>query len=422
MLTARLSRGQLLLALAAVLAVGGPGCLLTGCTATTGSTPARADAAAKGPAVSAPTVSSTVSSTVSPATLRKRSSPLALRLLTQAARAAAATAYQGEEMDTRPESGGGLLVSDSDIWHLGGGQTTMQAQSAASGAGALTCVSAASGGASPEGVLGVTAALVNLLENHYVVAYDGAASAVNRPVQVVAARRADGSLAALFYLDQATKLPLERRVFDTSANVIDSSLFINVQIGTTVSERQAQALCAKPQAEQEQADQAGGWTFPIPPAKLLVLGDSGWRVPPVLPGGLTLFTGAQTMQTGTSVGGAAQTAQTAQQAGQAGPVLDLGYSDGLYVISLFEQRGKLATKLAGWQKTTEGGRIVYASGSAQRSLAWSGNGMVYTLIADAPTPTVAAVVDALPYDKPPGFWKRMSRGLSRLASLVNPFH
>ena len=417
MLTARLSRGQLLLAVAAVLAVGGPGCLLTGCTATTGSTPARADTAAKGRAVSAPAVSSTVS----PATLRKRSSPLALRLLTQAARAAAATAYQGEEMDTRPEPGGGLLVSDSDIWHLGGGQTTMQTQSAASGASALTCVSAASGGASPEGVLGVTGALVNLLENHYVVAYDGAASAVNRPVQVVAARRADGSLAALFYLDQATKLPLERRVFDTSANVIDSSLFINVQIGTTVGERQAQALCAKPQAAPEQADQAGGWTFPIPPAKLLVLGKSGWRVPSVLPGGLTLFTGAQTMQADTAASEAEQTEQT-EQAGQAGPVLDLGYSDGLYVISLFEQRGKLATKLAGWQKTTEGGRIVYASGSAQRSLTWSGNGMVYTLIADAPTQTVAAVVDALPYDKPPGFWKRMSRGLSRLASLVNPFH
>jgi sigma-E factor negative regulatory protein RseB len=47
--------------------------------------------------------------------------------------------------------------------------------------------------------------------------------------------------------------------------------------------------------------------------------------------------------------------------------------------------------------------------------------MVYTVIADAPTKTVSAVVGTLPYDKPPGFWKRISRGLSRLASFMNPF-
>ena len=32
-----------------------------------------------------------------------------------------------------------------------------------------------------------------------------------------------------------------------------------------------------------------------------------------------------------------------------------------------------------------------------------------------------AVVGSLPHDKPPGFWKRMSRGFVRLASWVNPF-
>src|SRR5581483_9797666 len=181
---------------------------------------------------------------------------------------------------------------------------------------------------------------------------------------------------------------------------------INVQIGKPVSQPRPRALGAaqgqQQKNQQQKNQQAAAWTVPIPPAKLGAFARSGWRVVPVLPDGLTLFTGAQT---------------TAAE-----PVLDLGYSDGLYVVSLFEQRGKLATKLAGWQRTTVGGRIVYAAGSAQRSLTWSGGGMVYTLIADAPAPTVAAVVDALPYDKPPGFWKRMSRGLARLASLANPFH
>ena len=56
--------------------------------------------------------------------------------------------------------------------------------------------------------------LVRLLEAHYIVAYAGPGSADNRPAQVVEAWRDDGSLAARFWLDDATKLPLEREVFD----------------------------------------------------------------------------------------------------------------------------------------------------------------------------------------------------------------
>lgn len=390
MLTARLPRGQLLLALAAVLAVGAPGCLLAGCSAQRATS---ATGGASGTA-SAHKPASATSTTTSPRILRKRSSPLALNLMTQAAKAAVAISYQGEEVDSHWDSNGGTLLV-SDIWHVSGGQTVMQTQAAGPGVSAQPYVSSDSDGASPEGVLGVTSTLVNLLENNYVVAYAGAASADNRPVQVVEARRANGTIAALFYLDEATKLPLERRVYDTASNVINESFFINVQIGKPVS----QPVGA---AEERQQAQAAAWTFPIAPARLLASVRSGWRVSAALPGDLTLFTGALTTT-------------------PAGPVLDLGYSDGLYVVSLFEQRGKLATKLAGWQKTTVGGRAIYASGSAQRSLTWSGKGMVYTLIADAPTPTVTAVVDSLPYDEPPGFWKRMSRGLAKLASMVNPF-
>ena len=102
-------------------------------------------------------------------------------------------------------------------------------------------------------------------------------------------------------------------------------------------------------------------------------------------------------------------------------MLDLGYSDGLSVISLFEQRGNLAAKLAGWQKITVAGHVIYAAQPDQRSLTWSSRGMVYTVMADAPAQTVDDVIGALPHDTPPGFWKRMSRGFARLASWVNPF-
>jgi sigma-E factor negative regulatory protein RseB len=111
----------------------------------------------------------------------------------------------------------------------------------------------------------------------------------------------------------------------------------------------------------------------------------------------------------------------AQTATNAGTVLDLGYSDGLSVVSVFEQRGALAAKLTGWQKTTVDGHVIYVAEPDQRSLTWSTHGMVYTVMADAPTQTVDAVVGALPHDAPPGFWKRMSRGFTRLVSWVNPF-
>ncbi len=88
---------------------------------------------------------------------------------------------------------------------------------------------------------------------------------------------------------------------------------------------------------------------------------------------------------------------------------------------MFEQRGDLAARLAGWQKATVAGHVVYLAEPDQRSLTWSSRGIVYTVMADAPAQTVDAVVGALPHDGPPGFWKRISRGFKRLASLINPF-
>jgi sigma-E factor negative regulatory protein RseB len=145
------------------------------------------------------------------------------------------------------------------------------------------------------------------------------------------------------------------------------------------------------------------WSYPVAPSQLLTLARQGWVVPSGLPGGLTLFTGGETDT-------------------RTGQVLDLAYSDGLYVVSVFEQHGKLAAKLAGWQQTKVAGQVVYVAMPSQRSFTWSGrDDVVYTLIADAPPQTVTAVVGKLPHDEPPGFWKRMSRGLARIAHMVNPF-
>jgi sigma-E factor negative regulatory protein RseB len=319
---------------------------------------------------------------------RPQSNRTAVQLLTEAAQQGVRQTYLGEEIIWRETAGGTIL--DAEIYHQSGGPTFTQTLASTESQPSWP---ADPDGQSPEGVLGVTTTLVQLLETNYVLSYQGSAAIDDRPAQVVEARRADGSLAAEYWLDTATKLPLKRLVYSDSRQLISVGSFNDVTIGAGTA---APAFAGGPQPK------ATVWSYPIAPAQLFAFSRQGWVVPPVLPGGLTLFTGGETFT-------------------PTGPVLDLAYSDGLYVVSVFEQRGKLAAKLAGWQKTKVAGEVVYAATADQQSLTWSSRDVVYTLIADAPSQTVNAAVGKLPHDEPPGFWKRISRGFVRLAHMVNPF-
>jgi hypothetical protein len=380
--------GRSSLLLAAVLTVAMPGFLLAACSAP-GAQPAGQDEAT---ATAGGAAGGTSGTQALPAA-RRQSSQRAVHLLNEAAQAAVLTSYQGEEIVSRG-TGSQATVLVSEIWHVSGGQTVTQTLATGTSSPGQPYLSSDTDGQTPEGVLGVTAPLVKLLMQNYILAYAGSGSVYSRKAQVVEAWRGDGSLAARFWLDNATKLPLEREVFDPAANVIGEDMFVNVAFGARASISAPAAGLAVPQ---------GPWTDPLPPTQLLALRSRGWLVRPALPGGLSLFTGAQ-------------------KTTSSGMVLDLSYSDGLSVISLFEQRGNLADRLAGWQQATVDGHVIYVTEPDQRSLTWSSRGMVYTLITDAPAQTVAAVVGTLPHDAPPGFWKRMSRGLAKLASWANPFH
>ena len=383
--------GRSPLALAAALAVAVPGLLVSACSSQSGAGPAAGDAvSAAGRAAAAGKA---------PVAARRPATVQAVRLLAQAARAAIVTSYQGQEKVTR-WSQGGRSVLVSSIWHVSGGQTVTQTTADGASLSSQSYLSSDTDGRSPEGVLGVTAPLVQLLESHYDVAYAGSGSADNRTAQVVEAWRADGSIAARFWLDDATKLPLEREVFDTAAHVIGQDVFVDVSFATPEGPPQ-QAAAASASARVSAAPQAP-WTDPLSRRQLLALRSRGWLVPAALPAGLSLFTGAETQA-------------------DSGAVLDLGYSDGLSMVSVFEQHGKLPATLPGWRKIKAGGHVVFTLPD-QRSLTWSGHGMVFTMVADAPSQSVDAAVGALPHDGPTGFWKRMSRGLVRVASWVNPFH
>jgi sigma-E factor negative regulatory protein RseB len=378
------------LLLAAALAVAVPG-ILVSCGGQAGS----GAGAAQNDSV---TAAGRAASRVPPAS-RRPAGTHAVRLLAQAAQAAILTSYQGEEVVTRWNNGSGSVLV-SDIWHVSGGQTVTRTLDTGASFSSQPYLSSDTDSQAPEGVLGVTAPLLQVLERHYVVAYAGTGSAGNRTAQVVEAWRSDGSIAARFWLDDATKLPLERQVFDSAAHVVSQDVFIDVSFAGPASGAASRPATAGGDAIS--ADPQGPWTDPLSHAQLLALRTRGWLVPAQLPGGLQLFTGAETKAS-------------------SGTVLGLGYSDGLSVVSVFEQRGHLAAKLDGWRKTAVNGHEIFAAEPDQRSLSWSSRGMVYTVMVDAPADTVDAVVGVLPHDKPAGFWRRMSRGMVRLASWVNPF-
>lgn len=342
-----------------------------------------------------------------------------MRLLAQAATASLATSYQGVELVSRSSVDGTSTVL-SNVWHRAGGSTLMRTSGVGASGEGSPQLSYDSNGQDPEGVFGVTKPLVALLAAHYTVQYSGLDSIAGRSAFVVAVRRADGSLAARFWLDKMTMVPLGREEYDPSTALISDDLFVDVKFGSASIPSQYSAMVndatqaplnniaamkaiaaastlsdvASPRAMPGAASTP--WQeLPATPTLITSLRGKGWALPVVLPDGLSLYSAAAS-----------------------GAVVDLGYSDGLFAVSLFVQRGNLAAAMPGIQRVAVNGHVVYSLGHV---IMWSGHGFVYTMLADAPPQTVAAALDSLPHDAPPGFWRRLGRGLGRMASMVNPF-
>jgi sigma-E factor negative regulatory protein RseB len=316
-----------------------------------------------------------------------------LKLLSQAAQACRSISYQGVEMAWWGPGGDTSVV---DVWHQPGGQALTQSPVASGTTVAwpdqphqLVPPPDTSGlNLDEAGVLGMSARLVSLLAANYVVTVAGRGQVAGRSARIVTVRHRGGGLAAWFWLDSATSLPLRKEMFDARAHLISNVAFAEVTIGRGAVSR-------------EPAGAERAWRTTLAPSQLARLRAQGWPLPGPLPGNLTLI-GAR--ESGTP----------------AGPVVDLDYSDGLSVISVFVQRGYLPAKLSGWSQVALEGNRVYANDPDDLCFAWSAGGFVYTLIAAAPQQTVGQVMVALPHDDDPGWLSRMKHGLHRLLSWVSP--
>jgi sigma-E factor negative regulatory protein RseB len=310
-----------------------------------------------------------------------------LQLMGEAAAASGAVAYSGVQL-VAWWGRGGASASVVQVWHRPGSGTVAQASDTAALPAAVQ-QSRDAQGQDQAGILAMSSRLVTLMQVNYQIVYIGPGSADNRPAQVVELWRPDGSVAARFWLDTATKLPLRREVFDSHARIISEDAFIDLDLGPA-SGSGMPAAGARP------------WTGQLGSAGLAALRAQGWQLPASLSGQLTLFAASQTST-------------------QSGKVVDLSYSDGLSVVSLFLQRGELPPAMPGWEHLAIQGKAVFSTDPDERCLAWSARGFVYTMIADAPQATVSRIVAALPHDDQAGFWNRMARGFRRLGSWANPF-
>ena len=105
------------------------------------------------------------------------------------------------------------------------------------------------------------------------------------------------------------------------------------------------------------------------------------------------------------------------------PTAHLVYGDGLYTLSVFQQQGRLdrrvvegATELG----SGDAGARWRWPGSEPRRVVWTGDGITFTALSDAPTDELASTLATLPAEPAPGTLDRLWRGLTRLGGVLLP--
>lgn len=240
------------------------------------------------------------------------------------------------------------------------------------------------------------------LEDKYEVSLAGQDRLLDRPcTRVEVRRRADGSLRERLWIDESTGLLLRRDSYEGDQRLrLFAYLSLDLQ-PATAARAGTRASRAKERDALRLRDTSA---TPVEEAALAALRLGGWVVPPSLPGGY-------------------EPVAAYAVDGSEGQPLHVVYRDGLYTVSLFQQRGH-----PDWESLPEGAepaadveQPAYEwPGALPRRLVWEADGATFSLVGDAPPAEFAAIVDALPRPAAPRVTARLRRGLSRLWQWVAP--
>nr|WP_238355474.1 transcriptional regulator [Kribbella sandramycini] len=229
---------------------------------------------------------------------------------------------------------------------------------------------------------------LTLLQETYKLAFKCCTDLIGRAAVLIEAQRADASLAARFWIDKATGLLLQRQLFG-----VDGKTMVRATVFTELEIDESEFIGHLPPMQPNGVESLGL-------GKVGDLRAQGWVCAPELPASMKLYDVHQDTTNGS---------------------LQFSYSDGLFNVSLFEQRGALdPAAVAGFSATATPG--VYVRYGMPSYVVWSSGGIVYTLIGDLPADRLGQVVEALPHDVPVQLSavQRIGTGLAKIATWLTP--
>ena len=247
---------------------------------------------------------------------------------------------------------------------------------------------------------------LNRVADKYDVRIVGTERLLDRPcTRLEITRREDDRLVERLWIDQASDLLLRRETYAGKDTLLRMVAYLKLDLNPRNRLRGAEELRAtrgqRPQQTRQEQD-----VTEVDETGRAALRDAGWVIPEEFPGSY--------VTEGTF----------AVSAGESQP-LQTVYSDGLYTVSLFEQRGSLdpAALPEGAEITSELGFDAYTwPGAVPRRLVWESAGTTWSLVGDAPPDEIKAMAGELPGPEPEeGFFDRIARGLGRLWSWVSPW-
>lgn len=317
---------------------------------------------------------------------QREDSPSAISWLERAAAAPDRVSFHGTQIITSwgPQGASSAML---DIVHAASQGSEISVVGSSGAPGAKAFVQRAGHAVGPT----VDGGPLALLKATYELVYRCCTDTIGRSAVMIEALRDDQSLAARFWIDKATGLLLQRQLFSTDGQtMVRSTVFTDLEI------EDSEFLGHLPPMVPGGVESVGLGS--VDGLRL-----QGWTCSAELPADLQLYDVHKDTSNGS---------------------VQFSYSDGLFSVSLFEQRGALdPAAVAGYTSTTtpEGAQIYLRPGMPSYAV-WSSGGIVYTLVGDLPYDVLGQVVAAFPHQPPPKVTavERMGTGLAKMAAWLTP--